>query len=55
MESLLTTGRHEDIRLAGHMMECTQAEAREPDYTHLDNKEYGQFEKVGEGKIIAIQ
>ena len=33
MESLLTSGRHEDVTLAGKMIESSRQEAAEPDYS----------------------
>ena len=33
VESLLTSGRHEDVTLAGKMIESSRQEAAEPDYS----------------------
>ena len=33
VESLLTSGRHEDVTLAGKMIESSRQEASEPDYS----------------------
>ena len=46
VESLLTSGRLEDISLAGNFIEKSKQEAEQPDYQQLENEEYGAFEKV---------
>ena len=45
MESLLCSGRHENIRLAGEMIERSSDEATEPQYKE-DPDDESDFSKV---------